>query len=161
MKDSEFINYFMAVLGVLIAITIILLVLANSLASRQQTMDVAMLKSTNERIAPVGQVNIGNVPVPKASETDAGGKATEVAFSAEGVYQSVCHTCHGTGVLESPRIDDTAEWQKRLAEGLDTVYQKSIQGVGNMPAKGGRTDLSDQNFKKIVDYMLTQAGVSP
>ena len=161
MKDSEFINYFMAVLGVLIAITVILLVLANSLASRQQTMDVAMIKSTNERIAPIGQVNIGSVPAPKAPATDAGGKATEVAFSAEGVYQSVCHTCHGTGVLESPRIDDTAEWQKRLAEGLDTVYQKSIQGVGNMPAKGGRTDLSDQNFKQVVDYMLKQAGVSP
>ncbi len=161
MKDSEFINYFMAVLGVLIAITAILLVLANNLASRQQTMDVAMLERTKERIAPIGQVNIGSVPTPKASETDAGGKATAVAFSPEGVYQSVCHTCHGTGVLESPRIDDAAEWKKRLAAGLDTVYQKAIQGVGNMPAKGGRTDLSDQNFKKIVDYMLTQAGVSP
>ncbi len=161
MKDSEFINYFMAVLGVLIAITAILLVLANSLASHQQTTDVAMIKSTNERIAPIGQVNIGNVPAPKASATGDGGEATAVAFSAEGVYQSVCHTCHGTGVLESPRIDDAAEWTKRLAAGIDTVYQKAIQGVGNMPAKGGRTDLSDQNFKKIVDYMLTQAGVSP
>ena len=161
MKDSEFINYFMAVIGVLVAITAILLVLANNLASRQQMMDVAMLERTKERIAPIGKVNIGSVPAPKASATDAGGKATAVAFSVEGVYQSVCQTCHGTGVLESPRIDDTAEWKKRLAEGLDTVYQKAIQGVGNMPPKGGRTDLSDQNFKKIVDYMLKQAGASP
>ena len=160
MKDSEFINYFMVVLGVLIAITVILLVLANNLAARQEIMDVAMLKSTKERIAPIGQVNIGNVPAPKASATDAGGEATAVAFSPEGVYQSVCHTCHGTGVLESPRIDDTAEWKKRLAEGLDTVYQKAIQGVGNMPAKGGLTDISDQNFKKIIDYMLKQSGAS-
>ena len=161
MKDSEFVNYFMAVLGVLVAITAILLVLANSLASRQQTMDVAMLKRTNERIAPIGQVNIGSVPAPTASATDAGGEATAVAFSPEGVYQSVCQTCHTTGVLESPRIDDAAEWTKRLAAGLDTVYQKAIQGVGNMPPKGGRVDLSDDNFKKIVDYMLKQAGVSP
>ena len=160
MKDSEFINYFMVVLGVLIVITIILLVLANNLAARQETMDVAMLKSTKERIAPIGQVNIGSVPAPKPSATDAGGEATAVAFSPEGVYQSVCHTCHATGVLEAPRIDDTAEWKKRLAEGLDTVYQKAIQGVGNMPPKGGLTDLSDQNFKKIVDYMLKQAGAS-
>ena len=161
MKDSEFINYFMAVIGVLVAITAILLVLANNLASSQQTMDVAMLERTKERIAPIGKVNIGSVPAPKASATDAGGKATAVAFSAEGVYQSVCQTCHSTGVLESPRIDDTAEWQKRLAAGLDTVYQKAIQGVGNMPPKGGRTDISDQNFKKIIDYMLKQAGASP
>ena len=160
MKDSEFINYFMAVLGVLVAIAVIILVLANNLASQQQAMDVAMLKSTKERIAPIGQVNIGSVPAPKASATDAGGKATAVAFSAEGVYQSVCHTCHETGVLEAPRINDATEWKKRLAEGLNTVYQKAIQGVGNMPPKGGRTDLSDQNFKKIVDYMLKKAGVS-
>ena len=161
MKDSEFINYFMAVLGVLVAITAMLLVLANGLASRQQTMDVAMLKRTNERIAPLGQVNIGSIPTPVASVTDAGGQAMEVAFNPEGVYQSVCQTCHTTGVLESPRIDDAAEWTRRLTAGLDTVYQNAIQGIGNMPAKGGRTDLSDQNFKKIIDYMLTQAGVSP
>ena len=161
MKDSEFINYFMAVLGVLIAITAMLLVLANSLASHQQTTDVAMIKSTNERIAPIGQVNIGNVPTPKAPAMDDGSEATAIAFNPEGVYQSVCSSCHNTGVLESPRIDDAAEWTKRLAAGLDTVYQNAIQGIGNMPAKGGRTDLPDENFKKIIDYMLAQAGVSP
>ena len=161
MKDSEFVNYFMAILGVLVAITATLLVLANTLASKQETMDIAMLERTKERIAPIGQVNIGTVPAQKASMTDAGGSAKAAEFNPEGVYQAVCHTCHGTGVLESPRIDDSVEWKKRLANGLDSLYQIAIQGRGNMPPKGGRTDLSDEDFKKVVDYMLKKAGVSP
>ena len=161
MKDSEFINYFMAVLGVLIAITVVILVLANTLAAKQETMDVAMLERTKERIAAIGQVNIGNVPSQKVSATAAAGQTDAVAFNAESVYQSVCHTCHGTGLLESPRIDDAAAWKTRLADGIDNLYQKAIQGIGNMPPKGGRTDLSDKHFKEIVDYMLKQAGVSP
>lgn len=161
MKDSEFINYFMAILGVLVAITSILLVLANVLAAKQETMDIAMLERTKERIAPIGQVNIGTVPAQKASETNASGSIKVADFNPESVYQSVCHTCHETGLLESPRIDDAAEWKKRLANGLDNLYQIAIQGRGNMPPKGGRTDLSDENFKKVVDYMLKKAGVSP
>ena len=161
MKDSEFINYFMAILGVLVAITAILLVLANTLASKQETMDIAMLKSAKERIAPIGQVNIGTVPAQKASATGAGGSAKAAKVNPESVYQAVCHTCHETGVLEAPRIDDPAEWKKRLANGLDSLYQIAIQGRGNMPPKGGRTDLSDEDFKKVVDYMLKKAGVSP
>ena len=143
----------------LVVITAIILVLANVLAAKQETMDIAMLERTKERIAPIGQVNIGSVPQQKASA--AAGQADAVAFNAEGVYQSVCHTCHGTGVLESPRIDDAAAWKTRLADGIDNLYQIAIQGRGNMPPKGGRTDLSDKNFKEVVDYMLKQAGVSP
>ena len=161
MKDSEFINYFMAILGILVAITAILLVLANSLASKQETMDIAMLKSAKERIAPIGQVNIGTVPAQKAIATDTGSSAKVAEVNPEGVYQAVCHTCHETGVLEAPRIDDSAEWKKRLANGLDSLYQIAIQGRGNMPPKGGRADLSDKDFKKVVDYMLKKAGVSP
>ena len=161
MKDSEFINHFMAVLGVLVAIAVIILVLANSLASQQETMDIAMLERTKERIAPIGQVNIGSVPAQKASMTAAGGKTDVAEFNAESVYQSVCHTCHATGVLEAPRLDDTEAWKKRLANGIDNVYQIAIQGKGNMPPKGGRTDLSDAHFKEVVDYMLQKVGVSP
>ena len=161
MKDSEFVNYFMAILGVLVAVTAIILVLANTLASKQETMDIAMLERTKERIAPIGQVNIGNVPLQKASVSAPAGKTDSAAFNPEGVYQTVCHACHGSGILESPRIDDASAWKARLTNGLDNLYQIAIQGRGNMPAKGGRTDLSDENFKKVVDYMLKQAGVAP
>ena len=157
MKDSEFINYFMAVLGVLVGITALILIVANSLASKQETMDIAMLERTKERTAPIGKVNIGTVPVRKASVTVVATKAAK----PEDIYQSACHACHATGVLEAPRIDDKAAWQTRLATGLDTVYQVAIQGRGNMPPKGGRTDLSDEDIKHTVDYMLKKVGLSP
>lgn len=158
MKDSEFVNYFMAVLGVLVGITAVILILANSLASKQETMDIAMLERTKERTAPIGKVNIETVPVQKISMTS----VATVAVKPEDIYQSACHTCHATGVLEAPRIDDKVAWQTRLAAGgLDNLYQVAIQGRGNMPPKGGRTDLSDDDIKLTIDYMLKKIGISP
>ena len=49
MKDNEFVNYIMAILGMLVAVAAIILVLANSLADSQQTMDMAMLERTKDR----------------------------------------------------------------------------------------------------------------
>jgi cytochrome c5 len=48
-----------------------------------------------------------------------------------------------------------------LAQGKPTLYKHAIEGYtgkgGVMPAKGGRTDLSDDLVKAAVDYMVTKA----
>jgi len=41
-----------------------------------------------------------------------------------------------------------------LAKDTDTLYANAINGIGGMPAKGGRADYSDDDIKKVVDYML-------
>jgi len=47
-------------------------------------------------------------------------------------------------------------WEDRLGQGRDTLVQHAINGIGTMPAKGGRSDLSDEQVAASVDYMLAQ-----
>ena len=164
MKDREFVSYFGAVLAILVLVTVILFVIANVLSAGYGTMDLAMIKETNARIAPVGQVNIGNVPAvqpqPVPAEQTSEGQ-TSVAMSSEIVYQSACQACHLSGVLQSPKLTDKAAWETRMQRGIDALYQSVLQGRGSMPPKGGRMDLSDETIKGTVDYMLEKAGVLP
>ena len=85
-----------------------------------------------------------------ASQAFADGKAT---------FQQTCFACHGTGAAGAPKAGDKAEWAPRIAKGKATLYKHAIHGFkgskGFMPAKGGRTDLSDDAVKAAVDYMVS------
>jgi cytochrome c len=73
----------------------------------------------------------------------------EVKVDVKEVYNNACAMCHSSYL--APGSD---EWKPFLAEGMETVYKKAIDGTeGGMPAKGG-ADLSDANFKLVVDYIV-------
>jgi len=76
-------------------------------------------------------------------------------------YDSVCFACHATGAAGAPKVGDKAAWAPRIAKGLDVLKQHAINGFqgnsGFMPAKGGRTDLSDADVGAAVEYMVSQA----
>ena len=66
------------------------------------------------------------------------------------VYSNACAMCHD-GFL-SP---GSAEWAGYTAKGIDKVYANGINGTETgMPAKGG-SNLSDANFKLMVDYLIS------
>ena len=145
----------MAVLVILVGFAIAILVIANMLYSDDGVEDVRVQKDVAERIKPIGEVYVGEVPA------DVGGPATPAAtqvaaaeLSGEQVYQQVCASCHTSGVLNAPKPGDTAAWQPRLAKGNDTLYANAINGIGAMPAKGGRVDMSDDAIKSAVDYLI-------
>jgi len=85
-----------------------------------------------------------------ASQAFADGKAT---------FQQTCFACHGTGAAGAPKAGDKAAWAPHIAKGKATLYKHAIHGFkgtkGFMPAKGGRTDLSDDAVKAAVDYMVS------
>ena len=68
--------------------------------------------------------------------------------------------CHGSGVGGAPTLDDPENWQPRIAQGIDTLYLRAIEGytgsAGYMPPKGARLDLSDGEVNDAVDYMVEQ-----
>jgi len=70
------------------------------------------------------------------------------------IYNSICGACHNTGVANAPKIDDKAAWAPRIATGNETLYKSVIGGKGAMPPKGGAADLSDDEIKGTVDYIL-------
>lgn len=73
----------------------------------------------------------------------------------------VCTACHSTGVAGAPKVGDKAAWEPRIAQGTEVLYKHAIGGFtgksGTMPPKGGRTDLSDDEVKAAVDYMVSKA----
>ncbi len=79
------------------------------------------------------------------------------ASDGEAVYKKVCKMCHGGGIAGAPKVGDTAAWVPRIAKGIATLEEHAIKGFkgkANMPAKGGRSSLSDEEVKAAVAFMV-------
>ena len=106
---------------------------------------------------------IGLSAVQAAEKAVKGDAKTAAAASrdAESVVNTTCIECHGTGKLHSPRIGDREDWVKRASKGLDALVIGAIRGHTNMPARGGRPDLTDSEFKAAIFYMFTKTVSAP
>lgn len=168
-QDSQFINSFSLVLGVLVAIAIVLLALARSVAAKTQKVEIyddpAYVANVNAATAPFSREAVsGQDNSALAIKAPAGaGPAVAMAVPKNGkeLFENVCTSCHGAGIAGAPKAGDKAAWGPRIAEGKATLYQHALSGFtgksGVMPPKGGRTDLPDDLVKQGVDYMLSLA----
>ncbi|NKQ12390.1 cytochrome c5 family protein [Pseudomonas sp. SST3] len=106
-----------------------------------------------ERLKPVGEVCI------QGEECAAAGAATAAAGGAarsgEEVVGKFCNACHGTGLLNSPKVGDTAAWQARADKqgGLDGLLATAISGINAMPPKGTCADCSDDELMAAIKHM--------
>ncbi|MGR2738752.1 c-type cytochrome [Billgrantia sp. Q4P2] len=88
--------------------------------------------------------------------------AAALAFAAtaqaepdgEAIYNQACMACHMTGAAGAPIKGDADAWAPRLEQDMDTLYAHAIDGIGAMPPKGGHMNLSDEEVKAAVDFML-------
>ena len=76
----------------------------------------------------------------------------------ERVYKAVCIACHDSGVAQAPKFGDQAAWAPLIAEGQGVLTGHAWVGVRAMPARGGSTELSLNDFAKAVAYMARNAG---
>ncbi|MDX5334138.1 MAG: c-type cytochrome [Gammaproteobacteria bacterium] len=78
--------------------------------------------------------------------------------AGEKVYQKTCTACHAAGVAGAPKVGDKDAWAARINKGMDTLVKHAIEGFtgdkGVMPAKGGFSNLSDQEVADAVSYMV-------
>jgi len=100
------------------------------------------------RIQPVGTVVIGEAPPPKGSLT------------GEQVYAQVCTACHEGGLAGAPKLGDKAAWAKVIAAGDKVAFGHAISGFNAMPPKGGNSELTDDEVKRAVAFMVNKAGGS-
>ena len=72
-------------------------------------------------------------------------------------YASVCSACHAPEnvMVDSPKAGDTAEWDRRLRKGMAAVIDNAVAGLGAMPPKGGRSDLSRDTIQWAIEFMMT------
>lgn len=128
--------------------------------------NVAEAEAT-ENVEPVAEVEMAAAAAPVAaaatSEEDVVEGEEVVAATektGEEVVKAVCAMCHATGMMESPKIGDAAQWEPRIAQGYDTLVSNAINGIRNMPAKGGNPSLSDKEVARAVAYMANQSGAN-
>lgn len=85
------------------------------------------------------------------------------ANAADGkeVYKTACAVCHKSGLNAAPKFGNKAFWTKRLAKGKETVYANSINGIRNMPPRGGIPSLTDEEVIAAVDFIVRASGGWP
>lgn len=151
--DDIFLKRFSMVIAVLVGITIAILIIASSM-SYEETDDTnpSRVALANDRTLPVGAVR---TVVTEADLAAAAPAAPVDPASIDGgaIYASVCQACHMSGAAGAP-IPGTDLWAERVAKGLEALSASAINGIGTMPAKGGRMDLSDAEVIAAVEHML-------
>ncbi len=75
----------------------------------------------------------------------------------ESVYKSSCYACHDSGAAGAPKIGSAVDWDPRLKNGMDLLYQNAITGIGAMPAKGNCSSCTDAQLKAAVDYIIQES----
>jgi cytochrome c5 len=160
--DRKFFDTFMLVLGILLAITIGLIILARIIAGNtslaHKKEDPVYLREVAARIAPPARVAVAGQDNTALNPPAAEATVAAADLPGETVYNQACVACHGAGIAGAPKFGDAAVWAARIAQGADTLHKHAIEGfqgkAGYMPPKGGRTDLSDQSVINAVDYIV-------
>lgn len=82
----------------------------------------------------------------------------ENPYAGRQIYNTYCNVCHESGLNAAPEYGEESQWQKIIAKGRETVYKNAIKGTGNMPPRGGYSELTDEEVKNATDYMVGAAG---
>lgn len=85
--------------------------------------------------------------------------AQVVLKSGEQVYKAVCLACHASGVAGAPKAGEPGGWAALASEGQEAVTAHGWVGIRGMPPKGGRADLSLEEFARATAWMARSAGV--
>lgn len=69
-------------------------------------------------------------------------------------YNDACAACHDSGALGAIKKGDSAKWQQLIEQkGMPALIQSVKGGMIQMPAGGLCDNCSDQDYRKLIDYM--------
>lgn len=86
------------------------------------------------------------------------GASAQELKSGEQVYKETCLVCHATGVEKAPKLGDRKAWAPLIKEGQHVLTAHGWVGVRAMPPKGGKPDLSLEEFARATAYMARASG---
>ena len=111
----------------------------------------------------VAQVALADPEEPAVTENSpvSQPEAAPAPLTGLQVYNAICSACHAPpGVGGAPALGDGDAWAARIAQGMDTLIDHTLNGfsgsTGIMPRKGGRLDLSDEEIIAAIEYMVEQ-----
>jgi cytochrome c5 len=136
-------------LAPLLAIFLIIqLVLGIQAGQKPDTSSEAAQKAALERIKPFAELAALDASAPVVEK------------SGQEVYEAACVACHGSGALGAPRFENKGDWNARIGQGYDTLVKNAIEGIRQMPPRGGNAGLTDAEVARSVAYMANAAGAS-
>jgi len=156
--DSTFIRNVSVVLVILVLAAISIAFIARDVGFKEdQGNNPASAAHTEDRIKPVADVYTGEdgaAAIQKAATTVAPEQsaAFDGSLDDQMIYNSVCSVCHSTGAVGAP-IPGSEAMAQRAAKGMDVLMQSALNGLNAMPARGGRSDLSDEQVQAAVEFM--------
>ena len=167
-RDQKFFDLYSLVIGILAAAALAIFILVMKMSDLTQEVYTQegeeYQAAIAERIMPLGQVYLPGDDLEASQPALMPVEEPEpvaTALTGPQVYNQACLACHGAGVAGAPILGDVPGWEARIAQGADTLYDHAIYGysgeAGYMPAKGGRVDLSDQEVRDAVDYMVAES----
>jgi cytochrome c5 len=139
--------------GVSVNLTNKILGIAAALAFCAFNAQAATNDEIAKRLEPVGKVCVqGKECAGMEVVASTGGGAGK---TPDAVIAKHCNACHGSGLLNAPKIGDAAAWKTRADEqgGIDGLLAKAITGVNAMPPKGTCADCSDDELKAAIEKM--------
>lgn len=136
------------VLESIVKVKALLSVLAGSLLMFAVQAQNATDDELINRIKPIGSLHIAGAQAETA--------AAAGPSSGADIYNQACAACHSSGVLGAPKINVADQWSPRLENGFDTVWQNAINGIRQMPAKGGCASCSDDDIKAAIEHMIAE-----
>ena len=81
--------------------------------------------------------------------------------SGQAVYEAHCANCHSGGFggffTGAPKVGKKKHWKELIPKGVDELTANTINGVGEMVARGQCETCSDENIRAAVEYMVEQS----
>ena len=161
-QDQKFFRNYALVIGVLAVMVLVFFTLAQIIGENEEENIQQRAAVVAERTAPVGMVKISGQTEPATgtpATASAGAKQTP-----KQIFDTTCFACHGNeqgvgGIPGSPHFGDKEAWAGRIAQGKELLYEHALKGFTGesgvaMPAKGGNPNLTDDEIKATVDYMV-------
>jgi cytochrome c5 len=81
--------------------------------------------------------------------------STVVADEVEDRYNKTCMVCHAAGAAGAPKTGNAAEWEPRMAKGMDALVASVEKGMNAMPPKGMCFDCDAAQYAALIKYMAT------
>ncbi len=90
----------------------------------------------------------------RENDTDVDAGLPESLVVGKALYIENCKVCHAQGINGAPIVGNKKMWLPRVGKGIDALVSNAVNGVGLMPAKGGKTHLNDEEVRHVVEYYL-------
>jgi len=71
------------------------------------------------------------------------------------LYQQSCMACHTRPATGAPQTGSAEDWEPRLAKGMDTLFENTINGYRGMPPLGSCMDCDETEFEALITFMAT------